>query len=355
MPDELHSLELQSVGIEKAYRQLLIFIDKDLYEQGILISGKAILINLAAQIGGKDKDFIHRFALNNNSTLIKLSVYYFDVIFDPVSGLDGLKDAEFTLSNAHSSELINDFNINQVLRPDVSIYNKIMSTTLNEGNKTDLFATNFVSSVLIPSPKYYTEQHQKSKENDVYSIIWNDYIMTFEGNDLVDRFTSIDIYDIKTWETMVPALKSKIDNLDVGVKGTSSTSIVSGMFAPTSESIFDSYVFVYDSQLGTDVKAIPGITKVPLSNYRIKEAMVNDLAWIKDQFNMEAKRIEKEHGSLRIYYTPRMCGDKLEIHFKDYVSPVKGFDNVKIDKGYSSTDLLSQMIVEEPGDDGEFL
>lgn len=346
MPDELKGNDLTRYGIEKAYRQLYIFIDKNDYINNTLTMGKAIQINLAAQVGINDEVRNRILGISkSNSTMIISSVYYYDVVFTP-QGIDDLLGANFTLNNAHATEIVNDFDKNVINRFDLSLYNRLVSVSGNVEESMGILSNSFLSETHICNPKYYSYNHQYNETKDLVSLIWNEYTLVFEGDDLIDSRTGIEVYDLSTWDTMVPALKQQIDDLG-SLPSTNTASIISGMFAPTVESVIDHFVYIYDTEKGIGVQSVPGKTKVPLSDYRIKQSVVNDLDYIKDQLMMEAKRIEKEHGSIRLYYVPKISGDKIEVNFKDYNkdSVVPGFNNLKVDKSYSAEELLSSHIM----------
>jgi hypothetical protein len=347
-PDRQKFIELEQFGIMKAHRQLMLFIDYDNYKIGNILPGKAILTNIAAQIG-MDNDIIHRLGGSSNSSLIKSSTYYFDMCLSPL-GLDDIKSAYFTLADAHSSEIMYDFDTKTIARPDTGIYNKNLSTSSNMTLKCEIFGMNQMTT-FIPNPKYYTERHQRGSETDLFSLIWVDYLVSFDGNDIIDQFTSIDVYDIKTWGSMVPVIKATLDNMG---KVSSSPTFASSLFPTVTESIIDAYAFAYDSEnKDVLVKQIPG-RKIPLTDYRIKENMLNDLNWMIDMIKIECKKIEKKHGSIRVHFAPCLHGDKIEVKFRDYNEAPFEYQKSSIDKSYTSHDLLSQMVPNALiGDDGE--
>jgi hypothetical protein len=192
----------------------------------------------------------------------------------------------------------------------------------------------------------------------------------FEGRDLIDQSTRLDIRDISEWDTMTQAAKAKAGVEDYGVPQAGNV-LLSGMFAPAVEAIIHGFIFSYDSNQPLDyspsgepifcthsnVKNTPTMY-APMMDMRVKSGLEEDLFRIEDDLVMLGKRMEKKYGSLRIYYTPLFFGDKLKIVAKDYAptNQPEELRDINIDRGYRVTETLTMLTEQQSetiGDDGE--
>jgi hypothetical protein len=331
--------ELGEYGIKEAKRKLMLFIDKNEYNMGILTTGKAVLMNLVACQDTFDNGIINMIN-KGNSTTVKVNMYVFDVVFE--CGLENIRDAYFTLQNAYSTEITQDWSTMLHERPDIGIYNRDFSTS--EAIKEKITQDPFRCSCLIPLPIYYTALQQRHVTKDIFTIIWLDFIIHYSGGELIDKLTTIEVYDLSTWDSMVPMLKQKIEEAQ-NLKN-SSANLLNRWFIPATESIIHGYNFIYDTQDGSNITTVPGVTSVPFSKYRDKSILVDDLQYIIDDITISCKKIEKEYGSIRLYFTPFLQGDRLHIYFKDYNNTPKEFTSTSLDNGYSAQEELTYRVSE---------
>lgn len=356
-PKELYKIDLSQFNIEKCFRKIIYFVDKNEYDLGICKTGKAIQINISATIGS-NSDLNRSFGiLHKNNSVIKCSVYTYNVIFP--NGVDDLMSSQMILNNAYSIDEINDYESNLSSRTELTTYNKCVSTT--EGKMDILDSLSYISfnGSNITPPEYYTTEQQIAKEKDDYSIIYLTTIITYEGSELIDPYTSIEIYDLSTWDTMVPALVKNIQEKYINsrnIDDVDSVDLITNMFEISSEKIMNGFMFIYDSQMGVNVRTVKGITSVPMASYRIKDHLIDDLRLMKDLFVAEAKCVEANKGSIRMYFSPLFSGDKLKIYFKDYEENNQpNYNTSKIDKDFTITENVTNKInsLNKIYDDGE--
>jgi len=334
--EDMNEVDLKQCGILKCSRKLIFFVDRTEFMMGTCRNGKAIQINLSVDVD-KDSSTIRGIGLSNNlnGTNLKNSVYKYDVVFP--FGTEDLRGAVMWLVDAYSVEETNDFDNKVVYKNDIGKYNREMCAI--DGKIETL---NPYRNTIITLPLYYNELHQSISEGGkIPSIIWMQNKIQYEAHELIDRHTVIEVHDIKTYDTLIQTLIGQIQYKSSNRSELNSVNFISDCFVVTAESMLNGYSFIYDTEMGVNVKTIPGITSVPYSQFRIKENLISNLSMLKDFVVQEAKLIEKKHGSIRLYYVPLMSGDKLDIKFKDY-SPDKqpDFNQTKLDKGYSIEENL---------------
>lgn len=342
-PEEKTRQDLSACGIEKYSRKIIFFVDRTEYEMGICKTGKAIQINLSVETG-TISDSLKAFGIiTKNSSILKNAVYKYDVFF-PNGPMD-LQGAFLVLQDAYTAEEINDFDERVAYINDATKYNKSICSI--DGKMEALATIKDIDRNKIPLPLYYNMDHQNMNEGESYSIIWTTESLTYEGHQLIDANTYLEIHDLKTYDTMMKTLIQQIQMKSSNKSDLNSVNVISDCFVMTAESILNGYSFIYDSQMGIGVKTIPGVTSVPYSDFRLKENLVSNLQQLTDFVKMEAKLIEKKYGSIRMYYVPLMSGDKLDIKYKDYKDENQpDFNKTKIDKGYSVEENLIEDIID---------
>lgn len=342
-PDEQLRRDLSDCGITKCSRKIIFFVDKTEYELGTCKTGKAIQINLSVS-SGSITDSLKTFGLvTKNSSTVKNCVYKYDVFF--ANGPYDLQGAVMLLQDAYSIEEVNDFDQRVSYKNDMVKYNRSVCTT--EGKMDELAGIKDLDRNSVPLPKFYNMEHQDLCENEKYSIIWNTSNISYEGHELIDPNTYIEIHDLKTYDTLLTTLIHQIQMKSSNKSDLNTVNMISDCFVVTAESLLNGYSFIYDSEMGINVKTIPGVTSVPYSGFRIKENLVSNLQMLTDFIKMEAKLIEKKYGSIRMYYVPLMSGDKLDIKYKDYKNENQpDFNQTKIDKGYTIEESLVEDIQE---------
>lgn len=347
-------IDLKEYNIAKARRKLMFFVDKLEYESGFCKTGKAIQINFSAEISPKN-DIMRKFDIGtSNSTGVKSTVYTYNVFFPYTAG--DLKSAQLILNNAYSTDEICDFDNKLVSKSELGIYNSMISSNEEKIASLNMNGCLFnMSTVLLP--KYYTEEHQKKVENDTYSIIWVNDRIQYEAGDLIDNLTTIEVFDIKTWDTMLPFLMKDIQMKRENKNETNNVNFISDMFLPISESMIFGFSFIYDSVMGIGVRNPKGITDIPMGEFRVKENIAANLNLIKDMVAAEARVIEAQHGKIRLYYTPLLSGDKLLVYYDDYAKDNQpDFNKTKLDKDFSITEQAVDLVHQSTmmyTDDGE--
>lgn len=342
-PEEKLRQDLTECGISKCSRKIIFFVDKTEYELGSCKFGKAIQINLSVETGNISDGAQTFGIITKNSSTIKNCVYKYDVFF-PTGPYD-LQGAVLLLQDAYTIEEVNDFDQRISYKNDMVKYNRAVCSI--EGKMEELAAIRDIDRNSIPFPLYYNMSHQEYCEKEKLSIIWTEHSMSYEGHELIDPQTYIEIHDIKTYDTLLTTLIHQIQQKSSNKSDLNTVNMISDCFVVTAETLLNGYSFIYDTQMGINVKSIPGVTSVPYGGFRIKENLVSNLQMLTDFIKMEAKLIEKKYGSIRMYYVPLMSGDKLDIKYKDYKDENQpDFNQTKIDKGYTIEESLVDDIQE---------
>ena len=342
-PEERLRQDLSECGIIKCSRKIIFFVDRYEFEAGMCKYGKAIQINLSVEAGSVT-DTMKSFGLTTrNASAIKNNVYKYDVFF-PNGPMD-LQSAVLILQDAYTVEEINNFDDRCAYKNDIVKYNKSICSV--DGKMEELASINDIERNQIPFPIYYNQSHQEMHDGERFSIIWSTKALSYEGHELIDANTYLEIHDLKTYDTLMQTLIQQIQMKSSNKSELNSVNMISDCFVLTAETLLNGYTFIYDSQMGINVKSIPGVTSVPYSDFRLKENLVSNLQLLTNFVKQEAQLIEKKYGSIRLYYMPLMSGDKLEIKYKDYRNETQpDFNKTKIDKGYSIEESLVDDIQE---------
>lgn len=329
-PEDKLKSDLENSGIARCSRKIIFFVDKTEFLAGTCKFGKAIQINLCVETGTLS-DSMKAFGLTTkNSSLVKNSVYKYDVAFP--YGCGDIRSAYMILKDAYSVEEINEFDNRLAYKNDIGTYNKDVAQV--EGNAELLESANGYNRTEIPLPIYYNNTQQYLNEGENFSIIWLSGTIAYDAQDLIDQYTVIEVHEDKTYDSLLPVLMNEIQVKSENKNDINSVNMISDCFVVTSESLLNGFSFIYDSQIGINV--VPLVKTVPFSGFRIKENLAANLSMIRDFVKAEAKLIEQKHGNIRLYYAPFMSGDKLQIKFLDYKQENQpDFNTTKIDKGYS--------------------
>lgn len=330
-PEKKYAKDLSDIGVKRCLRKLIFFVDKTEFDLGIVKVGKAVQINISAAIG--TNDFSRELGIvSGNSVSVKQSVYTYNCIFP--MGMADLQAAQMVLEDAYSMDELNDFNERVDYHSDIGIYDQNVSTVEGKMTSLQLAGQAFRSSTVLP-PQYYTDAHQTKEERECYSIIWQSCKLVYEGHELIDPYTTIEIQDLKSWDTMIPMLRQDIMMKSANINEHNGINFISSLFVPTTEAMMNNYIYIYDSLLGINVKPVNPGQPLELSEFRLKENLIAQLRFLKDLVEGEAKCIEAEKGNIRLYYIPNMTGDKLKVSFLDYNKDNQpDFNKSKIGKEY---------------------
>lgn len=331
-PEKKYMKNLEDIGVKRCARKLIFFVDRTEYDMNMVKIGKCIQINISAFSGSNDISRQFGFDMSNGIT-VKQAVYTYNCIFP--NGAGDLQSVQMILENAYSMDELNDFNERTEMHSDIGIYDQNISTVEGKMAALQMTGKAFNSSTVLP-PQFYSDNHQMKEERECYSIIWNQNKLYYEGHELIDPYTSIEIHDLKSWDTMIPMLRQNIMMKSANPKDPNSINFISSLFVPTTEAMLDNYIYIYDSLMGINVKPLVPGKVLPMSEFRIKENLIESLRFLKDIVQAEAKCIEAAHGNIRLYYTPTLSGDKLKVSFLDYEKENQpDFNKSKVDKNYT--------------------
>ena len=340
--------DLGQYNIKKVQRELLLFINKeDLDAPGKLIHGQAIQINISTQTGVVDSEIFTLGVRTKNNATIKMNVYCYSVVFDPILGLKNIQGAEFLLNNAYSTEIVEDYDTKYTSRPYIGVYDRNFSK-----NEDLMSCANdiFHNTSSIPLPLYYTTEQQRVEENDNVSIVWLDFNLVYEGHKLIDRNTTITIHDVKYFDNILNMFLNDTGNfINTLDKKGDSICFIDDLFVQSTQPLLDGFVYIYDTQDGTKFWRTKNVNEhVPMHEFRQRGQVCEDLIATQDSVITRSKLIENEYGSICLYYTPLLLGDKLEIYFKDYApnNQPGNYRNAKICKSETSRNHLSKNVSE---------
>jgi hypothetical protein len=330
---------LLSCGIKQCKRSLMIFVNRTEYDNNTAKVGRAIMINESLADANNN---INKMRIAN-SAMIRVSVYYFDVMFQVVKDV---KSAIFTVTEAFSTERQVVYSEQKVLDYEVSQYSNILVSA----NETVRDMINTMSdTTLVTPPLYYNESHMYNKTYDFLSLFNYDTIQVYTGRELIDNFTTINFYDIVVWDTMNPVIKENLDK-DTAKNNMTVGDFSNELFSTFAQSLINDAIYIYDSESINKVNILH--PKFPFQQYQLKTQLIKDLEDSKVIFKNACKSMELKFGSVRVQYMPTMDGDKFSIHFRDYKEdnqPLSLIDNKKImgiDRSYPTVTSINDYITD---------
>lgn len=321
------SFELEQSEILEAHRYIYLFFSPEdiLNHQNNTniphnkIYGKAIQINLA--IAGSNEDIgIVPWMRCTNGTNMYACMYTYDVLFD--TDIANFVTAQFTLLNAMAVSSTNDYSLNKTLSNGASVYSKDLRD--KPDMKRLLSQKSMEMSPSVPPPQYYTPTHQNISEDEVYCITSLETAIQFEGQELLDDYTRISVMNVLDIDTMEAKLRDKLyqvraarNNPVSKVKTYDSTSLSDELLFQEFESMQNGYTYIYDTNMGVNIIKT-GKAFIPFGKWQFQDKMVNDIERTLDIVKLHCRNIEREHGPVRMMFTPLYFGDKLDVVFKDY-------------------------------------
>jgi hypothetical protein len=326
---------LDESGIKECKRSIYVFVKKDEYLNGSAKVGRAILVNESLSDG--------RYTITKlkipNSANIRITIYYFDVLFNDIKDL---RESVFTLTESFGSERVISYTDKKVIDYETSQY----STLVHVADDSTRDWIQLRDATYIPPPKYYNETHMYHKEHDFNSLFGYDTIMYFNMDELMDEFTTIKIFDIDFWDSMDSVIVESIDKqIMKNEYGVGDVSIQ--LYTQFIQASINDAMFIYDSELGTNIKG----GTIPFYKNQIKPAMINDIKNAKSIFEFTCKEIQDKYGSIRVHMKPTIFGDSFNIMCKEYEIDNQPFnighnDNniVSIDRSYPTTNIISEIL-----------
>lgn len=334
--------ELEQSSILEAHRYIyLFFAPEDIlnHQNNTTIPhnqiyGKAIQINLA--IAGSDEEIgVVPWMRCENGTTMYACMYTYDVIFD--TDISNFVSAKFTLLNGMAVSSTNDYSLHKTMSNGSALYSKDLRDKPDMKNLLSVRTLEYAPSV--PPPQYYTPTHQNLSENEVYCITSLETAIQFEGQELLDDYTRISVMNVLDIDTMENKMRDKLyqiraarNNPLSGVTTYDSTALSDQLLFQEFESMQNGYTYIYDTNMGVNIIKT-GKAFIPFGKWQFQEKMVNDIETTLDRIKYHCKQIEREHGPVRLMFTPLYFGDKLDVVFKDYNSNNQPIlkNNVNID------------------------
>lgn len=325
-PESIDETLLTTAGIKECRRNLILFVPKDEYERerkgmpGDPLKSKigmAFLINLSISNGmGSFTELYKR----HNTSIIRMNVYSFDVLFD--NGFKDIQNCTMSLRSAFGSEIMNAYDGYNELSSDLGVYNRTFSdNSLDRDGR--------LIPHLIP-PEFYNAEHMYLSRGDFWDLSQDSpSSFVYSGSQLIDTKTEIHLMDVGTWSSVNRSLHSVYDKLE---SEQLAETAVGDIFMTAAPTMISGTAFTYDTQMGENITG----GSVPFAKYRQPGCIVNNLTEIKSILKIMCEDLEKEHGSLRVFYVPFLHGDRIRIICKDKNDSIleRPFG---IDRDYSTT------------------
>lgn len=350
---------MEESGIIEMKRFIYLFFDSNdiiddknniLNPAGTTILGKAIQVNMCLVEGGRENiDIMPYLRGGRNSTYMVINMYTYDTRFD--QSIRNINSAEFTLINSVAASSTNDYDLKRCITNGISLYSKEFR---GDENKQYKLSDGDSLAPGIPEPLYYTLRQQESEMNDIYTIQALTSVIVHYGFELIDNETQVAIMDKSLMDTMNIQLRDKMKEIKYMVRSGSqfndinmydTTQLSSEMMYNILESLQSGYIYTYDSDLGRNITTTSK-SFLPFAKYRMKDEMITNMQRAIDTVELHAKDLEKQHGHLRITFTPCYRGDKIDVYFKDYApdhQPVIK-NNSQIDSGEKINEEIDERL-----------
>lgn len=325
---------LEASGLLEVKRYIILFTDQTLPRTRQTM-GRAIQINLSTS---KAESLVYeKVNQRANTTVTKMVVFAYNAVL-PL-GSDNPAEGEFILMNGISTAKESNHSSNQCFRSDLLTYDRSLATR----DFPDDFKDYSGGIGFMTDPRYYSIQHQHALTFDFDDIRHTMISLSYTGEELIDKFTEIQLADIKVFESTYNQLKG-IENFSDD-KYNPNTSEMNNLqlYYPTVDTMIQKAIFSYDTNLG--IKLEGGI--VPHQKYIIQDSVKQDISNIFFEMKTAAKLIEQEHGAISMYLWPNATGNKMKIHYNDYKDDHQPFKN---DSSSDSGSLVASQIAEDIND-----
>lgn len=347
--------ELEQSEILEAHRYIYLFFSPEDIENHQnnrtiphnMIYGKAIQINLAIA-GANEEIGVVPWMKCSNGTTMYACIYTYDVLFD--TDISNFVNAKFTLLNAMAVSSTNDYSLNKTLSNGATLYSKDLRDKPDMKNLLQSKSLEYSPSV--PPPQFYTPTHQNISEDEVYCITSLDTAIQFEGQELLDDYTRISVMNVMDIDTMENKMRDRLyqiraarNNPLSGVKTYDSTALSDQLLFQEFESMQNGYTYIYDTNMGVNIIKT-GKAFIPFGKWQFQDKLVNDLETTLNHIKVHCKNIEREHGPVRLTFTPLYFGDKLDVVFKDYSTENQPIlkNDINIDNGSKLKNEISTEI-----------
>lgn len=335
---------LRDAGIRDCRRKIIIFIDKKMYDNermGIVDPlkshiGLAFQINLSV-IDGRDSLTTIAFGNKSNSSVIRMNVYSYDVLFE--NSYSDFESAFLTIRTAYGSEIFRNYNEPEYAecKSDVIIYNRLYQGAESMNMMYDSF---FGSSTYLIPPIYYTAEHMYEDYNhQFFTLFEENTIFSASLKSMIDNYTEVSFLDISQYDSIEQSIRGVYHDITNDEQGLMGEKITSNLFENIVPTMITDTVFIYDTENGSNIRG----GSVPFMNFRDKRSMADELQSLKDFIIATCGDIEDEHGSIRVFYSPSLYGDRIRIIGKEDHSITMN-KSMHIDRDYTSTNSLSDLL-----------
>jgi hypothetical protein len=316
--DELENDEYIDCGILVYKRHIFIFVDPVEYENNTVKYGKAVIINESVSKGNKEGTIFH--ISSDNSVIIRTSVYFCSIIFE--RSLE-IKTSELCVNNAYSKESQTLFDKNKVIQYFTGHYSDILKDDIVTDISLNVIESivNDVDTTVLP-PIFYTELQQYKTVDDVFSLNFY-YMDVYSGKEILDNKTRVSFMNINSWDTMRLSIMGIIRKVAAEAHGT--FDLADLLHSSFTNFLGNNTFFVYDSD-GNGINK-PGVNivegKIPLAQWYTPNHISDNVTTALTLFEQGCRDLEEMYGHIRVNCYTDKIGEKMNIKFKDYITPPK--------------------------------
>lgn len=337
----LDSEIVERAGILDRRRVIHIFHDQN------ISSCKVIQINISTTKGSNvlfDQFFMNR----NNGTLTFVAVYVYDCTLNLVGKTlkEQFEHGRLTLLTAKRIDRETDYDRKTTHGEAAQLFSKVYNM---------YHMSDYVDSRVLVHPYYYTQEHEYCQTNDFnpVGLLEDANSLSILGSDIMDDVTEIyqqnpDSF-VTVRDTLMMADTRILFGEQGGIKSAASDSINEVNYLLGCDTLINGGVFVYDSQMGMSFDKPSILCK----KYMVKEHVGNEMETFMTAIDRQAKLLETNHGSIRMFYAPSLIGSKCRVIFKDSNNAISdhGLSNASKDSSHEVTETIGRTIE----DDGIFV
>jgi len=282
------------------------------YDENDPFNCKVIQINISVTQGTHvmfDKTFMNR----SNGTLSFIAVYTYDCKLN-----NSFKEIREKFINGSLS-------IISVKRNDretdyTNMYTRNEFAQLYSKSFSNYRLTSNIDSRSLIHPKYYSQEHEYNDTGDCNfeGIVDSISSLYIQGSEIVDDITEIYLQDPSMFETVRDRLNNLVsmDRIRTnGIIDSASETITEMNYILGCDSLVNGGIFVYDSE--ADAMNVKD-TMLMCKDYIDKQSAVTELETFMASLEGIGKAIQRQHGSIRLMYSPSLLGSKCRVIYRDY-------------------------------------
>ncbi len=335
-----HQMVAKKAGIIDKRRYLHIFHDPK-YPTKCKIIQINISVTLARHVIQTSS-----FSNANNGTISYVGVYVYDC---KLVGGGSLRDkvlrSEFDLVTVKRFDRDCDHDTGEVFMDEVNVYSSLFPRYDPEDE---------IDTKPLVDPRYYTQEHEYHSNGNLEGCVMGvKSIPKIYGMHLLDDATEMVNWDMDKFETikyeMMNGSSDKVEDFSTDILSRRTGDMI---FHNNKElrlnSLLNGGIFAYE----TGLQPVYNHGSIICKKYVSDDHANNQIKRFIRTLTNNAQLLEKEHGPIRVHYTPSLMGSRCEVFFKDYNNHrVTGnADNcASKDGGYEVNEVVQSAINEKDG------